>query len=650
MTSEEHSESRVAAIDIARLAGVGKAAVSNWRRRFADFPEPVAGTAASPLFRLGDVERWLASHDRQIEVSPADRVWQRLRTETDDLQLGSLVGYLGAFVVFLQRDPEGWQALTAGPSRTLLDRTTAAVADAVPELSTATPSDVDLIGALQAVAAVVHELGAVRAFGYLLERYLDAHSRRLLVTPMALARLMVALAVREGCSVLDPSCGTGNLLVAAHNAVAAELAGQDLDTSATQVAGAQLLLRRPAAEVVVGDSLRADAFPGRRFDAVVCDPPTGDRSWGYDDLIGDARWEHGLPPRGEPGLAWVQHCVAHLEEGGTAAVLMPPSAAARRAGRRIRSSLLRSGVLRAVVALPAETSPSSDIWLLQRPRPGDDLPTDVLLVLASGLKDVEPIWNSFRADRRPADTQSRRVRILDLLDDDVDLSPTRHVAATAPVDGDFGEMRARFVATMGDLAARVPRLSTLPARRALTMTTVGDLAKAGLVAIAQAPLRMELGTGDMPVLMAKDVAAQRDPSGRTGDQTGLVLLEPGDVVAPILDGKDVVVRVVSAGGMALGPRLLSFRADSEKLDPQFLAGYVQLAGASTSRTGSTAGRSDARRIPVPLLPIDEQRRIGAAFRDLRAFQVAVRRCADAGDALVRLGLDGLADGRWVPEP
>ena len=106
MTSGGWTDTTVAAVDIARLAGVGKAAVSNWRRRFADFPEPVGGTAASPLFRLGAVERWLAEHDRQIEVSPADRVWQWLRTETDDLQLGALVGYLGAFAVFLHRRPE----------------------------------------------------------------------------------------------------------------------------------------------------------------------------------------------------------------------------------------------------------------------------------------------------------------------------------------------------------------------------------------------------------------------------------------------------------------------------------------------------------------------------------------------------------------
>ncbi|MFD4794046.1 substrate-binding domain-containing protein, partial [Streptomyces anulatus] len=41
------------------------------------------------------------------------------------------------------------------------------------------------------------------------------------------------------------------------------------------------------------------------------------------------RWEYGLPARAEAELAWVQHALAHLREGGTAVLLMPPAAAAR---------------------------------------------------------------------------------------------------------------------------------------------------------------------------------------------------------------------------------------------------------------------------------------------------------------------------------
>ncbi|MDN5858077.1 MAG: N-6 DNA methylase, partial [Pseudonocardia sp.] len=602
-----------------------------------------------------DVERWLGEHDRRIEVSPADRVWQWLRTETDDLRLGALVGYLGAFVVFLHRRPDGWPVLADGPAARLVERVAAAVADTVPELSTAAPGpvDADLPGALRAVAEMVHDLGAAAAFGYLLDRYLDAHARRLHVTPAPVARLLVALAVGEGRSVLDPACGTGNLLVAAHDAGASELSGQDVATSATQVAGAQLLLRRPAAEIQAGDALRADAFAGRRFAAVVCDPPTVERGWGYDELAGDARWEHGLPPRGEPDLAWAQHCLAHLEPGGTAAVLMTPGAAGRRAGRRIRSSLLRSGVLRAVIALPADAGPPSDVWLLRRPRPDEALPGEVLLVRASDLDTVGQVWADFGADPSRADTgSSRSVRILDLLDDDVDVTPGRHVPLGEPAaDRDYSDALAGFRSMIDAVAGAAPALSTLPSRRSPTMTTVGELAKAGLVVISSAPMRMSLDAGDVPVLTAKDVAAGRDPSGRTVDRPGLVPLEPGDVVAPALGGKDTVVRVVADHGAVLGPRLLAFRAEPRKLDPQFLAGHVRFASASgATRTGSTTSRNDARRIPVPLLPIDEQRRHGAAFRDLAAFQVALRRCADTGDALFRLGLAGLADGRWAPTP
>ena len=38
----------VSAADIARLAGVSRGTVSNWRRRHADFPAPRGGTEANP--------------------------------------------------------------------------------------------------------------------------------------------------------------------------------------------------------------------------------------------------------------------------------------------------------------------------------------------------------------------------------------------------------------------------------------------------------------------------------------------------------------------------------------------------------------------------------------------------------------------------
>ncbi|GAA3499183.1 hypothetical protein GCM10019016_062870 [Streptomyces prasinosporus] len=71
----------------------------------------------------------------------------------------------------------------------------------------------------------------------------------------------------------------------------------------------------------------------------------------------DPRWEYGFPARTESELAWVQHALARLRDGGTAVLLMPPAVASRRSGRRIRADLLRRGALRAVVALPAGAAP-----------------------------------------------------------------------------------------------------------------------------------------------------------------------------------------------------------------------------------------------------------------------------------------------------
>lgn len=58
------ANTEVTSADIARMAGVGRAAVSNWRRRHPDFPQPIGGPANSPTFALDAVERWLTDNGR----------------------------------------------------------------------------------------------------------------------------------------------------------------------------------------------------------------------------------------------------------------------------------------------------------------------------------------------------------------------------------------------------------------------------------------------------------------------------------------------------------------------------------------------------------------------------------------------------------
>ena len=93
-------DATVSAADIARLAGVGRAAVSNCRRRHPDFPQPVGGTASIPLFGLADVAKWFRARGKKFELSAGERAWQRLRALGDDLDLAGRVSRAGGFFAF----------------------------------------------------------------------------------------------------------------------------------------------------------------------------------------------------------------------------------------------------------------------------------------------------------------------------------------------------------------------------------------------------------------------------------------------------------------------------------------------------------------------------------------------------------------------
>ena len=302
----------VTAADVARLAGVGRAAVSNWRRRYGDFPPPVGGSDSSPSFRLDDVRSWLRATGRLGSHSLVELAWHALETSRSGGSMAQTLAAVGTY-------------LASGHSD--LDPTVRAAVD-------------DLAA----------EAGAIAAFEQLCARHLDAASRQLAATPRDLASLMIELAGIDDGPVLDPACGTGSLLRAAPRTV--EVLGQELDPGLAALARARLALSHDAARIEAGDALRSDRFAGVRAAAVVCEPPFNERAWGYEELQFDARWMYGLPPRGESELAWVQHCLAHVRPGGRVVVVLPPGVASRRPGRPIRAALLRRGALRAVISLP----------------------------------------------------------------------------------------------------------------------------------------------------------------------------------------------------------------------------------------------------------------------------------------------------------
>jgi SAM-dependent methyltransferase len=632
----------VTAAEIARLANVGRAAVSNWRRRHPDFPEPVVGSGANPAYRLTEVERWLRRQGKLSDRRPVDVLWRVVDPGGDETELMNRVADIAAHL----RDPE-----RADPG----DRVREVLGDLVDE-----PAD-ELVESL-------------------CTRLFDRQQRQHLVTPTELARLMVELAAPLTGTVFDPACGPGNLLRVAAERGAERVLGQEISESLARLAQARLALTT-AVNIADGDALRADAFSDLRADAVVCDPPFGYRDWGHDELGIDPRWEYGFPVKGEPELAWLQHCLAHVKPGGEVVLALPAAVAQRRAGRAIRRALLQRSAIRAVVALPAGVLMSTGIpihlWVLRNPNGND--PGRVLLVDAGQHQpsrrgqvnwhalsdDVLAAWREFHdsGTAREIPGRQRAMEPIELLDEDVDLTPSRHLPQPV-VELDVATLettRQQLVRTLGELGSLLPEVrEAKPVAR--PSTTIGDLARAGALELRQSVGRLELDEdGDGPVVLTgRDVATGSEPTGRLADaRDEPVHLRPGDLVVPLLaagDGRPTA-RVIDSddietGGLVLGPNLQLIRVDDTRLDVHFLAGHIR--AGSSARAGSTTAsgvhRIDVRRIEVPVADIAEQRRLGAVFRKLATFEVSVGQAAERGIRFVCEIADGLAGGVLDAEP
>ncbi|WP_055571447.1 HsdM family class I SAM-dependent methyltransferase [Streptomyces prasinopilosus] len=435
--------------EIARLAGVTRAAVSNWRRRYDDFPAAAGGAANSPLYALAEVQEWLDKQRKGQEVSPEVELWQAMRAAYGEQMVAGLAEVA---------------SVLAGESEPGLPDDLAA---RVRELAR-TEAPVDLVKALT-------------------ERFMDSARRAGsdLVTSERVVRAMCHFApeLRTDATVFDPACGIGVLLLAVASEAGTRCCGQETDADSARFAQLRAdLLQRSDVRIVAGDSLRADEWPDLKADLVVCDPPTGVTEWGREELLLDSRWELGTPSKAEGELAWLQHAYAHTEPGGQVLMVMPASVAYRRAGRRIRAELVRRGIVYQVVALPPGTATSHalpvHLWCLRRPENAGAADTH------QTVRMVDLTGNSPDGSLEPRPDQVADVPLIELLDETVDLTPGNHLRSRhRDYPGEYAALRKELEGQVRRLAALLPELvpGGEPGSLDGATTSVADLARAGLV-------------------------------------------------------------------------------------------------------------------------------------------------------------------------
>lgn len=213
------------------------------------------------------------------------------------------------------------------------------------------------------------------AYEYLMRQFAteSGKSKGQFYTPAEVSVVMASLAgvqhaTRKDQTIYDPTCGSGSLLLKAAAAAPKGLSiyGQERDNATYALARMNMLLHGyEGAELAKGNTLsepatwNAPLHELKTHDFVVANPPFSTKSW-LDGLGDPAKDPYGrfvnfgVPPAKNGDYAFLLHVVRSLNGKGKGVVVLPHGVLFRgNAEAKIREQLVRQGLLKGIVGLPA---------------------------------------------------------------------------------------------------------------------------------------------------------------------------------------------------------------------------------------------------------------------------------------------------------
>lgn len=210
------------------------------------------------------------------------------------------------------------------------------------------------------------------AYEYLMRHFAteSGKSKGQFYTPAEVSRIMArVIGVREAKSasqtIYDPTCGSGSLLLRAHDEAPVDLTiyGQEKDVSTRGLAVMNMFLHNvPTADIKAGNTLTEPQFQKNgtldRFDFVVANPPFSDKAW-MTGIVPDKdefeRFEHfGIPPKKNGDYAYLLHVVASMKSTGKGCIVMPHGVLFRgNTEAAIRRKLIERKYIKGIIGLPA---------------------------------------------------------------------------------------------------------------------------------------------------------------------------------------------------------------------------------------------------------------------------------------------------------
>jgi len=209
------------------------------------------------------------------------------------------------------------------------------------------------------------------AYEYLMRHFAteSGKSKGQFYTPAEVSRIMakvigVGAAKSSEQTIYDPTCGSGSLLLKAHDEAPFDLAiyGQENDNATYALARMNMFLHSCETHVICrGNTLASpqlkEAGGGlKRFDFAVANVPFSTKAWrnGFDPEHDEfKRFEYGTPPAKNGDYAFLLHVLASLKSAGKGAIILPHGVLFRgNAEGEIRKEIVRRGYIKGIIGLP----------------------------------------------------------------------------------------------------------------------------------------------------------------------------------------------------------------------------------------------------------------------------------------------------------
>lgn len=210
------------------------------------------------------------------------------------------------------------------------------------------------------------------AYEYLMRHFAQdsGKSKGQFYTPSEVSRVIAKVIgiapdnTKAATTAYDPTCGSGSLLlkVAAEAGKQITLEGQEKDVTTAGLARMNMILHDfPTANILSGNTLAAPKFKDgenlRTYDYVVANPPFSDKAWSTGltpENDSYQRFGWGVPPAKQGDYAYLLHILRSMKATGKAACILPHGVLFRgNAEAVIRQQLVRSGILKGIIGLPA---------------------------------------------------------------------------------------------------------------------------------------------------------------------------------------------------------------------------------------------------------------------------------------------------------